>query len=72
MASIPQPGPETMVTLKVTFESTTRRVKMPLREMTAHVLENNVCLTELSYLFLYINHHSLGGMVTLLISHLLW
>ncbi|KAM0520161.1 hypothetical protein ACHAPE_003441 [Trichoderma viride] len=42
MASIPQPGPETMVTLKVTFESTTRRVKMPLREMTAHVLENNI------------------------------
>ncbi|PNP42933.1 hypothetical protein TGAMA5MH_05679 [Trichoderma gamsii] len=42
MASNPQPGPETMVTLKVTFENTTRRVKMPLREMTPHVLENNI------------------------------
>ncbi|KAL7790392.1 hypothetical protein V8C37DRAFT_384195 [Trichoderma ceciliae] len=44
MASIPQHGPETMVTLKVTFENTTRRVKMPLRDMVPQVLEDNIRL----------------------------
>ncbi|RFU76958.1 hypothetical protein TARUN_5283 [Trichoderma arundinaceum] len=44
MASVPQPGLETMVTLKVTFEGTTRRVKMPLRDMVPRILEENVRL----------------------------
>ncbi|KAM0252573.1 hypothetical protein ACHAQJ_007656 [Trichoderma viride] len=44
IASIPQPGPETMVTLKVTFENTTRRVKMPLRDMMPQILEANIRL----------------------------
>ncbi|KAL7942414.1 hypothetical protein V8C42DRAFT_332320 [Trichoderma barbatum] len=42
MASIPQLAPETMVTLKVTFENTTRRVKMPLRDMVPQILEANI------------------------------
>ncbi|KAL7938930.1 hypothetical protein V8C35DRAFT_289636 [Trichoderma chlorosporum] len=42
MASVPQLVPETMVTLKVTFENTTRRVKMPLRDMVPHILEANI------------------------------
>ncbi|UKZ77871.1 hypothetical protein TrVFT333_005597 [Trichoderma virens FT-333] len=42
MASVPQLVPETMVTLKVTFENTTRRVKMPLRDMVPQILEANI------------------------------
>ncbi|KAL6823795.1 hypothetical protein V8C40DRAFT_246426 [Trichoderma camerunense] len=42
MASAPQLVPETMVTLKVTFENTTRRVKMPLRDMVPNILEANI------------------------------
>ncbi|KAH6610851.1 hypothetical protein Trco_000871 [Trichoderma cornu-damae] len=52
MASIPQHVLDTMVTLKVTFESTTRRVKMPLRDMVPQVLEDNVRL------FLRIPHNT--------------
>ncbi len=37
-------GPEAMVTVKVTYDGTTRRVKMPLREMVPRVLEEHVRL----------------------------
>lgn len=42
MASVSNPGPEAVVTVKVTFEGTTRRAKMPLRDMVPRVLEENV------------------------------
>ncbi|KAJ4155596.1 hypothetical protein LMH87_000833 [Akanthomyces muscarius] len=35
-------GPEAMVTVKVTYDGTTRRVKMPLREMVPRVLEEHI------------------------------
>lgn len=35
-------GPDAMVTVKVTYDGTTRRVKMPLREMVPRVLEEHV------------------------------
>lgn len=35
-------GPDSMVTVKVTYDGTTRRVKMPLREMVPRVLEEHV------------------------------
>ncbi|KAL6859728.1 hypothetical protein J3F83DRAFT_748813 [Trichoderma novae-zelandiae] len=44
MASIPQPSPEALVTVKVTYENTLRRVKMPLRDMVPHTLEDNIRL----------------------------
>lgn len=44
MSSIPQPGPEALVTVKVTYENTPRRVKMPLRDMVPHALEDNIRL----------------------------
>ncbi|PTB64185.1 hypothetical protein BBK36DRAFT_1178535 [Trichoderma citrinoviride] len=44
MSSIPQPGPEALITVKVTYENTLRRVKMPLRDMVPHTLEDNIRL----------------------------
>ncbi|OAA57708.1 ZZ type zinc finger domain protein [Cordyceps fumosorosea ARSEF 2679] len=35
-------GPDAMVTVKVTYDGTTRRVKMPLREMVPRVLEEHI------------------------------
>lgn len=32
-----------MITVKANFEGTTRRMKMPLRDMVPGVLESNVC-----------------------------
>lgn len=49
MSSIPQPGPEALVTVKVTYENTPRRVKMPLRDMVPHTLEDNVGAIHISF-----------------------
>ncbi|XWW95859.1 hypothetical protein V2A60_003827 [Cordyceps javanica] len=35
-------GPDAMVTVKVTYDGTTRRVKMPLREMVPRILEEHI------------------------------
>lgn len=37
-------GPDAMVTVKVTYDGTNRRVKMPLREMVPNVLEEHVSI----------------------------
>lgn len=42
MSSVSQPGPDAMVTVKVTYDGVTRRAKMPLREMVPRVLEEHV------------------------------
>jgi hypothetical protein len=43
MASTAPTTPETMVTLKVNYEGSTRRFKLPLRDMGASTLEEKVC-----------------------------
>lgn len=42
MSSVAHAGPDAMVTLKVMYDGTTRRAKMPLREMIPSALEEHV------------------------------
>lgn len=44
MAAAPQVTPATLVTLKVSYHGSTRRFKLPLREMVPAFLENRVSL----------------------------
>ncbi|QUC20397.1 uncharacterized protein UV8b_04638 [Ustilaginoidea virens] len=42
MSSVSYPGSEALVSVKVTYDGGSRRVKMPLREMVPHVLEKQI------------------------------
>ncbi|KAG6036035.1 hypothetical protein E4U41_005831 [Claviceps citrina] len=42
MSSIPGPGPDASVSVKVTYRGVTLRAKMPLREMVPRVLEEHI------------------------------
>lgn len=63
MASPIPATPDTLVTLKVNFQGTTRRFKLPLRDLGASSLEDKVRHDTISahHYYRYHHHHHRDG-----------